>query len=237
MTERGSSEPAREGKLAEHVVILAHDLKNSLAALSANLHFLEGVLADTADGDSLEALSDSVMICQSLDHLLRNLDLLGRSEKLLVHRHLTSLRAVAGDISARFQRQARSVGVELEIVAADPGGEDVLAFIDRDLFTRSAENLLANAIEHAPRGSLVRILISGGGGESSLTIVDARENLPVPRRPHAAGAPGEAPAEVRQGRGLGLVCAEVAAYAAGSRLERGGGPGDCRLRLVAPARE
>lgn len=236
MAERGASEPARESKLAEHVVILAHDLKNSLAALSANLHFLEGVLADTADGDSLEALGDSVMICQSLDHLLRNLDLLGRSEKLLVHRHLTSLRSVAGDISNRFQRQARSAGVELEIIA-DPESDDVLAFIDRDLFTRSAENLLANAIEHAPRGSLVRILIAGGGGESSLTIVDARENMPAPRSPHATGAPGEAPAEVRQGRGLGLVCAEVAARAAGSRLERGGGPGDCRLRLVAPARE
>lgn len=235
MAERGASEPAHEPTLAEQVVVLAHDLKNSLAALSANLHFLESSLGDTADTDSLEALGDSVTICQSLDHLLRNLDLLGRSERLNVHRHLTSLRSVAADISARFQRQARSVGLAIEV--SGTGGDDVLAFIDRDLFTRAAENLLANALEHAPRGSRVAIVVAGGGGESSLTIVDARESLPSTLRPASPPGAGAPPAEVRQGRGLGLICAEIAARAAGGRLERGGGPSECRLRLVAPARE
>ena len=80
---------------------MAHDLKNALAALSANLHYLEGSMPEGADTDTVEALGDSVTLCHVLDHFLRNLDLIGRfdNQKVAVHRNFTSLRTIAGSRS------------------------------------------------------------------------------------------------------------------------------------------
>jgi K+-sensing histidine kinase KdpD len=238
MADRAVSEPARErdAQLAELVVILAHDFKNALAALTANLHFLDGSFGEGGDPDSVEALSDSVTLCQVLDHFLRNLDLLGRYEGVVAHKSLTSLRTIASDAAARFQRQARTADVEVSVET--PDGRDALAFIDRDLFLRATENLLANAIESAPKGSRVVVEITGGERESSLTVIDARDTLPPALlRPKTLPPAGQRPTEGHRGRGLGIFCADVAARAGGGRLERSGRPSECRLRLVAPARE
>lgn len=239
MSDRAVPEPApeRDAQLAELVVILAHDSKNALAALTANLHFLDSSLAEGGDPDTVEALSDSVTLCQVLDHFLRNLDLLGRYKSVAPHRTLTSLRAVASDAIGRFQRNARASGVHL-VLADAKEGSDALAFIDRDLFSRAAENLVANAVENAPKGSRVVIEIAGDERESSLTVIDARDAPPPALlRPSALSSAGHHPAEGHRGRGLGIFCADVAARAGGGKLDRGGRPGECRLRLVAPTRD
>jgi len=237
----GLSDP--DAKLSELVVIMAHDLKNLLAALSANLHFLEGSIADAADTDSVEALSDSVTLCSVLDHFLRNLDLIGRfdSSKIAVHRSLTSLRSIAGDVTGKFQREAKSAGVDLDF--AEPADRDVLAFVDRDLLARAVDNLVGQALENAPRGTRVLIEVGEVGdaaGESWLSVTDAREAPPPSLRVPASTPSGTArpsSSSGRQGRGLRLHCADIAARAAGGRIEQSGGPGECRLRLVAPSRQ
>lgn len=229
-----------DAKLAELVVIMAHDLKNLLAALSANLHFLESSMAETADTDSVEALSDSVTLCNVLDHFLRNLDLIGRSDdnKIAVHKNLTSLRSIAGDAAGRFQREAKAAGVDLELV--ESADRDVVAHVDRDLTARAVDNLLGQALENAPRGSSIRIELGEGGGEAWLSVTDAREAPPASLRVPSSTPSGTArpsSSSGRQGRGLRLHCADIAARAAGGRLEQSGGPGECRLRLVAPSRQ
>ena len=85
MADPNAAEPTneREADLGDLVVIMAHDLKNALAALTANLHFLDGSMSEVGDPETAEALSDSVTLCQVLDHFLRNLDLLGRLQRLL----------------------------------------------------------------------------------------------------------------------------------------------------------
>jgi K+-sensing histidine kinase KdpD len=239
MSDRAVPEPARErdAQLAELVVILAHDFKNALAALTANLHYLDSSLSESGDPDSVEALSDSVTLCQVLDHFLRNLDLLGRYESVVAHRTLTSLRAVASDAIGRFQRHAKASGVHLAL-ADGKEGSDALAFIDRDLFLRAAENLVANAVENAPKGSRVMIEIEGSERESSLTVIDSRDAPPPALlRPSVPPSVGQRPAEGHRGRGLGIFCADVAARAGGGQLERSGRPGECRLRLIAPSRD
>lgn len=229
-----------DAKLAELVVIMAHDLKNALAALSANLHYLEGVMAETADTDSVEALGDSVTLCHVLDHFLRNLDLIGRhdDDKIAVHKNLTSLRSIAAEVVGRFQREAKAAGVTLEL--AESTDRDVVAFADRDLMSRAVDNLVGQAIEHAPRGSRVLVEVAEAGGESSLSVIDAREGPPPSLRVPSSVRSGTArpsSSSGRQGRGLRLHCADIAARAAGGRLEQSGGPGECRLRLVAPTRQ
>jgi signal transduction histidine kinase len=238
MADRAASEPALESdaQLADLVVIMAHDLKNALAALSANLHYLDGALGESGDGDSIEALSDSVTLCHVLEHFMRNLDLIGRYESVATHRGPTSLRALATEAATRFQRQAKAAGVEISVEM--PSGRDALAFVDRDLFLRATENIVANAVENAPKGSTIVIAIEAGDRESSLTVIDER-NAPPPAllRPRSAAAGGARIAEGQRGRGLGIFCADVAARAGGGQLERSGRPSECRLRLVAPARE
>jgi K+-sensing histidine kinase KdpD len=241
MADPAVSEPPRDtdAALADLVVIMAHDLKNALAALSANLHYLEGSMPEGADTDTVEALGDSVTLCHVLDHFLRNLDLIGRfdNQKVAVHRNFTSLRTIAGEVQGKLQRQARSSGIEIEVMGSDE--RDVLAFVDRDLFTRAVENLVVQAIEHAPRGTRVLIEVAGDGAESSLSVIDAREGPPPALQtpvPMAGGA-GRGAAGSKLARGLGLYCAAIAGLTAGSRLETSGGPGACRLRLVAPARQ
>lgn len=229
-----------DAKLAELVVIMAHDLKNLLAALSANLHFLEGSIADTADTDSVEALGDSVTLCNVLDHFLRNLDLIGRHDnsKIAVHKNLTSLRSIAGEAGGKFQREAKAAGVDLDL--SEPLDRDVLAFVDRELLSRAVDNMVGQALENAPRGTRVLIEVGEGGGESWLSVTDAREAPPPSLRVPASTRSGTArpsSSSGRQGRGLRLHCADIAARVAGGRIEQSGGPGECRLRLVAPSRQ
>lgn len=230
MVVGAASEPAeeRDADLGDLVAVLAHDMKNALAALTANLHYLDGSLGQSDDPDCAEALSDSVTLCQALDHFLRNLDLLGRHKRVTTQSSPTPLLALATQAASRFERQAGASGVELLVEA--PDGEDALAFVDRDLFLRAAENLVANAVENAPKGSKIVLEIEAGDRESSLTVIDARSAAPPPLLP-----PKDAGGH--RGRGLTMVCADIAARAGGGRLLRSGKPGECRLRLVAPARD
>lgn len=236
MTSRDTGEltqSMRDIELSDLVVILAHDLKNALAALTANLHFLDGSLSANGDPENTEALSDSVTLCQVLDHSLRNLDLLGRYESVTAHKSLTSLRSLANDAATRFERQAKMAGVEIHI---EPEGRDALAFVDRDLFLRATENVVANAVENAPKGTRVRVVIAGDDHESSLTVIDAR-TTPPPTLLRTRSPDGQRTQDRHRGRGLGILCADVAARAGGGLLERSGRPSECRLRLVAPSRE
>jgi len=99
---------------------------------------------------------------------------------------------------------------------------------DRGLVLRAVENALANTIEHAPRGSRVQVTIEAGEEEAFIELVDARPSLP----PRAPGADTKS-LQNAFGRGLSLLCADLALRANGGRLEIAGAPGACRLRLVA----
>src|SRR5262249_18297578 len=115
------------------------------------------------------------------------------------------------------------------------------AFVDRDLFTRAIENMIANALEHAPTGSRVRVEVTVRDGAVAVATTDAREALPSLHRADGKLVPATPASRKRipavYGAGLAPLCADLAAQATGARLEIDGGPRACRLRLVAPVRE
>src|SRR5262245_28051545 len=163
--------------LSDLVVIMAHDLKNPLAALMTNLHFLQGAISGP-DQDAIDALGDSVTLCEVLERFLRNLDLLARKPGFAVHRQVVAVGAIVQEAMSRAQSQASTVGIELlRGEASDPP-----AFVDRDLFTRAVENMLANALEHAPSGSQVRVDVKADKESAAVVVTDAREALPPLRR-------------------------------------------------------
>jgi signal transduction histidine kinase len=142
------------------------------------------------------------------------------------------------EVVSRAQSQASTAGVEIVL---DGGANDPPAFVDRDLFTRAVENMLANALEHAPSGSRIRVEVTAGEEASVVATTDAREALPVLQWVEGSLVP-TTPATGKRiqglyGRGLALLCADLAAQATGARLEIDGASRACRLRLVAPVRE
>jgi K+-sensing histidine kinase KdpD len=221
-------------ELSELVVMMAHDLKNSLAALMTNLHFLQGSISEP-DQDALDALGDSVTLCEVLERFLCNLDLLARRRDITACPQPVGLGAIAHAAVHRVQSQAKAAGVELWL--SRDGASDPCVLVDRDLFARAAENLIANALENAPAGSKVEVGITSAATEAAIVITDARE-VPLPwiageASPWSGGLMDGKRLQGLYGRGLALLCADLAAGAAGARLEIDGVPGACRLRLVA----
>jgi two-component system heavy metal sensor histidine kinase CusS len=223
-------------QVSELLKVMAHDLRNPLSALVTNLHFLRGAVP-VLDNDSREALADSVSLCDVLERLITNLDIVARSEQEKPkNRFPTSLRQVAQTIVQRNQHQAISAGLELLFVPGEGG--DPLVVVEREMFSRAAENLVANALEHAPANSQVKVEVTLGGGEAAIVVTDSAPPVPAELRKQAVSMAGQSRhmrrAEARYGRGLGLLCADLAARAAGARLELDGQPSQSVLRLVAP---
>jgi signal transduction histidine kinase len=225
--------------LPELVAMLAHDLKNPLAALMTNLHFV--VSGGGIEAEANEALADALALSDVLERILNNLDLLAlqaRDERAPPpaapsSRLPISIRRAARDLVHRAARQATSVSVE--IVLVEPG-EDVLALVEAESFVRASENVLQNALDNAPRGTEVRVAVERVGAEASLSVLDQRLHPSILFDPDASPPPSLRRFQHLYGRGLSLLCARIAAAAAGARLELTGKPKACRMRLVAPAR-
>ena len=225
----------RVDELAELLKVMTHDLRNPLSALLTNLHFLQTSLPDL-DSDVADALMDSVSLCDVLDRLITNVDILAKSDDPRVsNRFPTSLRQIAQAVVTRQRHQVLSAGLEL---AFEEGGPDALALVERDMFARAFENVVANAVEHAPPGTAITIEVQRGETEAWIAVRDGGAGVPPDLRERAVSAEGQTrgarQSDVRYGRGLGLLCADLAARAAGARLELDGGDDHSILRLVAP---
>lgn len=230
--------PSAAPALSDLVAMMAHDLKNPLAALMTNLHFLQGSLS-ALEPDDLDALGDSVILCEVLERFLRNLELLARRKEVAARRQPVAIGSIAHEAVTRIQTHATTAGIELQL--SRDSARDPSVFVDRDLFTRAVENLIANALESVPAGSKVEVKVTSAGAEATIDVTDAREAPPAWAVNEASCLPG-AELEGKRlqglyGRGLALLCADLAARATGARLEIDGVPRACRLRLVAPVRE
>jgi K+-sensing histidine kinase KdpD len=230
------SESQRRPKpdLGAQVCVMAHDLKNPLAALVTNLHFVRSSLGDNGGADVAEALGDSVALCEVLERFTGNLDLLAR--RLVGRPAMVSLRDTTEDLVGRQTPHAAALGVRLDY---ERPSKVLVVEVDKELFGRAADNVLANAIEHAPQGSTVVVRLEREGAEHVAFVVrDEGPAMAVELYEQILKTGGLSGTrrrpDGRVGRGLGLVCAELAATAAGARLEVGGDARGSRLRLIAP---
>lgn len=220
--------------LSELLRVMAHDLRNPLSALVTNLHYLSGTTKGM-DADSREALGDSVSLCDVLERLITNLDVLARGDERGRQRFPTSLLQVAQTVCKRQRPQAASSGIELVL---EENGEDMLVMVERELFTLAAENMVANALEHAPSSTKVRVRAGMHDGQAALMVFDDAPPVPVELREQAVSLQGQgrtarAP-ETRYGRGLGLLCADLAARGSGGKLTLDGSADGSVMRLLAP---
>jgi K+-sensing histidine kinase KdpD len=228
------SSPGPE-EMATLLAMLAHDLRNPLAALLTNINFVR--TARLAHGREVEAaLSDAALSCAVLTQLIGNIDVLSVAMvEAEPFRRPLNVRQIAHEAVARFSVTAELLGVRLELVVAPP---PATVSVDPVFIARAMDNLLANALQFSPPGSTVSITCTNERSSAMILVSDDGPIVPESLRAQVLTAPGQVAAksrlEARYGRGLGLYCAAEAARAASAELAITERDGRAAFVLSAP---
>jgi signal transduction histidine kinase len=210
--------------VGELLGLLAHDLRNPLSALHSNVGFLGSAL-ENIDEEMQEALSDTLVSCDGLAHIIDNMEVLalalsGRSG---LPRARFDLWPVLLEAVTRNQALARSHDVELVLDETAHAGT---AHVEchRDMLARAIGNLVRNSIQHSSGGSpAVRVSMNASGNDYVVRVRDGGMPLSDQLRSEGFTARGQLVAKSARGgrysRGLGLFSARVAALAAGASVQ------------------
>lgn len=121
-----------------------------------------------------------------------------RRNAMLLHKYVNDLLDVskleAGRMELRYSRvdvaiMARTVAGMFESLVSERGIQveiqtagDALAEVDGEKVQRVFMNLLSNAFKYAPDRSMVRLVLTGEGGQLTLTVEDAGPGVPAELR-------------------------------------------------------
>lgn len=232
------STPLRDDELQLVLKLLVHDLRNPLAAVVTNLGFAKKLVAEFEEGGELhEVLEDSQAACDVVRQLLGNLDVLAQLGRPRGPRLELDLGPACTELLERCGPRAQLAGVQ---VAWEDQRSTARAAVDRGLFYVALENLVCNAIEHAPRGTTIAVSLEELEDRVTVRVTDHGGAIPERERLHAVTLAALATAERREmsrySRGAGLFFARLAAEATGMALELGGEGHACELALHLPRR-
>lgn len=203
---------------------VVHDLKNPVSSMDLHAQFLlrDRALSEQAR-DSARHIRDQA---RALLRLIYNLLDISKSEegRLAPERASVDLRALVLEVFAALDLRASSRSISLREAVEAPTVQ-----ADPDLLRRTIENLLENAIVHAPAGTAVTVSAAKRGAHVEIRVADAGPGIPVEMRAQVfdrfVQLGGDAPALHRAGRGLGLAFCKMAVEAHG---------GDIRIEDNAP---
>ena len=197
------------------LAFLVHDLKNPVNAIELQA---ELVLRDRDASDrsrrAAEHIRDEGRV---LIRMITTLLDIAKADagQLAPARARIPLDALVAVVLGEFELRARSSGVRLVHDVAAP-----TLHADPDLVRRVLENLVENAIRHAPEGSEVSVTVQSANGGVELRVRDAGPGVPADQREHVferfVQAGGETTA--RGNRGLGLAFCKLAVEAHGGRI-------------------
>jgi two-component system OmpR family sensor kinase len=208
---------------------LSHELRSPLARLQAALELAAArgaaELPDRARIESeirrLDAVIGDIMRYSRLDAAAP------------VTRRLVHLETLLGELLADEEVEARAHGVQLRLGAAP--GLSVVG--DPELLRSAVENVLRNAIRHAPAGSTVEIQARRDAAQIVLVIADRGPGVPPEWLTRMFEPYARAPVQpATPGSGLGLAIASrvLQAHAGSIRAQlRDGGGLEIEARLPA----
>ena len=195
---------------------LVHDFKNPVSSIN-----LQAELIRRQPGSSERARRAADRILDETGALMRMitnlLDISKADEGKLAPRRVdVDLPTVGAEVMDALRARAEGSGVTL---VADMGAGSARA--DRDLIRRVLENLVDNAIRHAPEGSTVGLRAERAREATRIWVEDAGTGVPPTERERiferfvqaADGLAG-----VRSNRGLGLAFCKLAVEAHGGTI-------------------
>lgn len=151
---------------------VSHELRSPLARLQAAADLLQQQPERAA-----EFVARIERDTARMDRLVGELLTLARLDAGMgeAPRDILDLSAFVAEIAddAQLEAEARDCRLDLSIVPALP----VLA--NRDLLRRALENVLRNALRHAPEGSVIAIVVQAEAGQARVAIADAGPGVPA----------------------------------------------------------
>ena len=181
---------------------LLHDVSHELRAPLSRLRFAIELARDDRAPETLERADREIA---RIDFLVGELLALARMDHAGASgtaMPTVDLRALAEDVVEAEAPQARHRGVDLRLQADAP----LEAAVDREGMTRALENVVRNAVRHAPSDTPVNVRVEQRGGEAVMSVTDqgpgvGAEELPRLFEPFFRGRA----AQGGDGHGLGLA--------------------------------
>jgi two-component system sensor histidine kinase/response regulator len=195
------------------IAFLVHDLKNPVHAIKLNGELI--VRDPAASSRSLAAAAAIRADSEALLRMIMNLLDISKADegRLVPARQPIVLAGLIAEIAAGMSARARTNEVE---IVADSAPQ--LLHGDPDLVRRVLENLVDNAIRHAPAESRVRITSVDHGTTVELRVADGGPGVPPALRERVFDRFVQGDAPSRGSRGLGLAFCKLAVEAHGGAI-------------------
>ncbi|MBA3456563.1 MAG: hybrid sensor histidine kinase/response regulator [Deltaproteobacteria bacterium] len=193
---------------------IVHDLKNPVNAIE--LHG-QRILRDPAASErARDAASKIQSETRALLRMISNLLDLSKADEgqLLPTKELVELDGLFQDVLLDMGPRALAANVSLT-----HDRNALRVFADPALTRRILENLVDNAIRHAPEDSAIQVTARRGAAGVEVRVVDAGTGIPLALREKIFDRFVQAGAESsRTGHGLGLAFCKLAVEAHGGRI-------------------
>jgi signal transduction histidine kinase len=197
-------------KLAQLIV---HDLRGPISAVIANAELIKR----RAAGDIAEMIGDVLVAAEHLDRTAHDMLDLSRAEEAALTPELETfpLAELVSEATHAIRGLARWSGATIEVDV-----EEVEVVADREMFRRLLQNLVHNAVKHAPGSTPVRIVARCGAEGLSLRVTDCGPGVPPDDIDRIFDRFAKAPKDSKRtrGYGLGLAFCRLAAEAHGGKI-------------------
>ena len=220
--ERKLREEAALARIGELATVLAHEVRNPLAAVSATMQIL---------GEKLTSHEDREIV----DEALRRLDALSAMmTDLLLYARPPKPNLEVLDLTALVESLVTFLRMDpaWSQVTCRVAGDPRLVLADAELLKVALQNLLLNALHAMDGRGDVAVVIERNGGTVNLDVVDSGSGIPVAAMPKLFTPFFTTKA---RGTGLGLPTARRIARAHGGDIDVAGtGPEGTTIRLRLP---
>jgi two-component system sensor histidine kinase/response regulator len=195
---------------------LVHDLKNPVNSINLQAELIRR--DSTASPRSLRAAARIADETGALIRMITNLLDISKADegRLAPQWDDIDIPALGAEVVDKLRARAEGAGVSL---VADVAPAHTRA--DRDLLRRILENLVDNAIRHAPEGTAVRLEASSAGAATHFRVADAGQGVPPAEREQIFERFVQSTDQSYAGasnRGLGLAFCKLAVEAHGGTI-------------------
>ncbi len=201
----------------------AHELKTPLAGLKTQAQIALRTDDSTIQREALSRISTSVDRTSRMVRQLIDLAAVDASQGAAKDEPV-DVAVLVGEIASELETQLAANEVHVAMEHADRTPQPAVLEADRILLRLAIRNLLENAIQHSPKGAVVRCRVSESQSEVVVEILDQGPGIPVADEARVTERFFRGSKASGHGSGLGLSIVQMALDRLGGNLtfERGG---------------